>query len=308
MSEPSPSPRVEQLHRGVALALTMTAIAFAGPAAHLSLEAQALLLAGGVLVSGLPHGAVDHLRARPVLHDRFGRAWLPVFGVAYLGLALAAAGLWWLWPTPSLLVFLLLSSHHFGAGDARGALGIVAHGSAPLLAPCVAHPDATAGLFALLTGGETVAWQELLRAAQPWLAGLGGALLAALVAKRRRFDGAVAELLAIATAGLLLPPLLSFALYFCVWHAPRHVLHVARELWPGPVPIAVARFARAALAATIAAVVGGVLVAVALPGAPEPLRRGLQLVFVGLAALTVPHLLVTERLRRWPAPLPVAMT
>ena len=302
------SAAAHSLHRRVALLVTAVAVLLAGRAAALDVGAQALLLAAAVVVTGLPHGAVDHLRAEPVLRPSFGRLWLPAFLALYTGVAALVAGAWWLWPVPSLFAFLALSLHHFGSGDARDAIGVLAHGSTPILMPCVAHPEATAALFALLTGGEASAWARGLQTAQPWLlAGWGAALAGLLLARRRGPYGPVGELLAIAAAGWWLPPLLSFGLYFCVWHAPRHILQVCQELWPGPVRPALRRFGRAAIAMTIAAVVGGVAVAWAMPGEPDVLRRGLQLVFVGLAALTVPHLLVTEALRRrQAAPVPAA--
>lgn len=295
-------------HRGAGLVVATISILLAGPAATLDTGTQAIWLGLGVLISGVPHGAVDHLRIASRLGRSISLTWLSAFVCSYAAVALAVAGVWWLLPLPSLVLFLLLSVHHFGSGDADDAFGVLVHGSLPILVPAAVHPDAVGGLFALLTGSADDGWQRTLHMAQPMLLASALVLLAVRLFLRRAGPrGDLLELIAIATAGAVLPPLLSFALYFCVWHAPRHVLHVARELWPGPPSRAVARFGAAALPMTLASLAGASIVFVLLPTDAAVGERWLQVIFVGLAALTVPHLLVTEALHRTEGPLARAL-
>jgi beta-carotene 15,15'-dioxygenase len=285
-------------HRGIALVLTLSAVALMIPARELTVGMQLTILAIGLLSTGVPHGAVDHLRMAPVLRRRFGRFWLPAFLLAYVTITLAVAAAWMVWPVASLIVFLLLSLHHFGSGDAEDAIGIAIHGSVPILVPCAAHPDAVAELFAHLTASATSTWQATLYAAQPMIVVLISGLLTLLWAGRRACTGAMLEVLAIVAAGLTLPPLLSFTIYFCIWHAPRHILKVAGELRPGPIAASLGSFARAAMPMTLATAAMGTLAVDLLPSGQQPSARWLQVFFVGLAALTVPHLAVTDALRR----------
>jgi Brp/Blh family beta-carotene 15,15'-monooxygenase len=106
------------------------------------------------------------------------------------------------------------------------------------------------------------------------------------------------ELLSVALAGVLLPPLLSFALYFCIWHSPRHILRVANELWPGSLSQALARFALAAIPMTFATILAAIASFALIPWDAFTNTRVLQIFFIGLASLTVPHLLVTAAMLR----------
>jgi beta-carotene 15,15'-dioxygenase len=292
----------QRRHRLIALAITLIALSLAGLVAGLSLEIQALLLGAGVLLTGVPHGAVDHLRVAPRLYSLLGRLWLPAFALAYVALALLVGMLWWLAPTASLLGFLLLSVRHFGAGDANEGLGIVLHGSLPIVMPTIAYPAQVAALFALLTGSEATTWSDSLRAAQmPLALAWIGLTVMFLITRRRGPLGEVVEVAAIAALGCSLPPLISFGIYFCVWHAPRHILRVAQELRPGPWPRSLVGFWRSALPMSFATFVAAVAMVMLLPRESDPMQRWLQIVFVGLAALTVPHLVTTEALQRAPA-------
>ncbi|MBM3963171.1 MAG: hypothetical protein FJ306_14920, partial [Planctomycetes bacterium] len=272
-------------HRRIALAVTAAALALAPVARNLDHGAQIAILAIGLLSTGVPHGAVDHARMAPALRRRLGRAWLPVFLSAYLALAAAVAALWLAAPVASLGLFLAMSAHHFGRGDADDGLGVVVHGSLPILAPCAAHPDAVSGLFATLTAADASSWHAALRDAQPVLALAAGALIALHLVRPRRHAGATLEVLAVAAAGAVLPPLVSFSIYFSVWHAPRHILLVAQELRPGPQLRSLAGFARNAMPMTLATAGLGAIAFFWLPPGEPPSDRLLQVVFVGLAAL-----------------------
>ena len=71
------------------------------------------LLAFGLLLVGLPHGAIDHLHQFP------GKKWsqlLPYFGL-YIGLGIVVLFFWWISPLLALLLFLAYSAWHFGQAD-----------------------------------------------------------------------------------------------------------------------------------------------------------------------------------------------
>ncbi|HAN30047.1 MAG TPA: hypothetical protein DCQ06_00480, partial [Myxococcales bacterium] len=98
--------------RVVVTATLTTAVLVHGSGAQ---SLQFALLAFGMMVTGLPHGAVDHrvgvgaLGLRPLK-----------FYVAYLAIMATYAGLWFIWPSAGLVGFLVTSAWHFGEGDVRG--------------------------------------------------------------------------------------------------------------------------------------------------------------------------------------------
>lgn len=86
----------------------------------------------------------------------------------------------------------------------------------------------------------------------------------------------------------LLPPLISFAIYFCLWHSPGHML----RLWRSLEQTERKRSLGEAGLYTGAAWIAMGLAFYYLQGpAPSSL---LQLTFIGLAALTLPHMLLVD--------------
>ena len=126
-----------------------------------------LLALAAVVVIGLPHGALDGAIA---MHLGFSRK--PMIFMRFLLLYIAMAGLvvgvWMLAPTISLMLFLLISMLHFGAGDARHGTGwlrtveIIAHGGLVIVGISQLHHPEVDVIFGYLTGADTaLVWQAL---------------------------------------------------------------------------------------------------------------------------------------------------
>jgi Brp/Blh family beta-carotene 15,15'-monooxygenase len=128
-----------------------------------------------------------------------------------------------------------------------------------------------------------------------WLVGLGATVtLFALVGRsplgRQGLMTAGAQLLLFAT----LPPLIAFALFFCLDHSMHHVLELASRFDSTRGARGVARFLQAAAPATAVTVVGALGAALLLRAAGGAFEPSIaRVLFIGLAALTVPHMLVT---------------
>ena len=103
---------------------------------------------------------------------------------------------------------------------------------------------------------------------------------------------AVEYALLVATA-LVTPPLIYFVIYFCLLHSPRHFLLTADQLCL--TPLQALRAAWPILMATLAMTALGAIVLAVFTPAFEPAT--LQIVFIGLAAVTVPHMLLTAVFR-----------
>jgi len=287
-----------------ALALLVLA---SGPPA---LAWQVAILALGVVALGLPHGAVDawgtagggpRAEERSLADPRWLLAYAGGAGAA-LGLALAAPG--WFWPA-----FLGASVLHFGASDvgplqrARGldAVSLVVRGALPILLPVAFHPEETAGLLTWVLGVEAaVALAPVALAVRDPLlmafAVAGGALLGlhawrAWSARSARDAHVVLEGLVLLAAGAVLPPLLFFTVHFCLWHSLRHMLALALAADPSaPARRLRALWRHGLLLSLLPAALAAAAGMAAGTGALE--REGVRVVFTGLAALAVPHLLL----------------
>jgi len=275
--------------------LTFSALALALVAASLLLPgldpaAELFIFAVLVLVLGVPHGALDPIFARQLFAVRGLAAWT-VFVGAYVGLALLVIGLWLLTSTAFLILFLVASTLHFSGDPAPGTpwLTRVLYGGAVIVLPVLNHAPEMTRLFGFLVDANAAErFVSTLRfLAWPWLAGI---LWSVLVMCRRDWVTAV-ELASYSLLVLVAPPLLSFTVFFCLMHSARHALRTQRY----------ASLSWRQLLLTSAAPTAAVLAAALatwffVKEAPLDMRL-VQLVVIGLAALTAPHMLLVDRIR-----------
>lgn len=276
----------------------------------------------GIVVVGLPHGALDHL-----VPARVGFAWgrrpLPVaaFLAAYLAAVAGYAAIWWIAPGSAFVGFLALTIWHWGQGDQRfleiflgrrrlGPLGalatILTRGSLPVIVPVLAFPAAADDLLVRATGAlglDAPAWTVADPTLRTALVVLLGVLLATyLQAALRAARDPSSALLDLGEVALLLgffavvPAYAAIGVYFLAWHSLRHLVRLlllrpseAEAVRLGNVAGPVGRLTLELLPITLAAV--AVLIGAAV-WAGENLGSVddfVALYLVLISALTVPH-------------------
>lgn len=270
-----------------------------------SLMQQIGVLLAGIILLGFPHGAFDHLVARPLLAPRLGRLWWGPFGAAYLGLAGLVWTAWIVAPLLTLVLFLAGSVLHFGLGDTEDSLdlkhvprwgAILILGAVPILLPIAFHPEQAAPLLGAIGDVTETAMAQALSLSiwliPAWIA----AFLWMCWAGRQH--GQNLGLTAVTAFGfVLLPPLLAFGLYFGLVHSPRHLLRLGAWHDPWDLYKSAIWAARVVVPAAIfcALGIGGLALA-----APD-LSIGLMVpIFRIIAALTLPHMIVTSWLGKAP--------
>jgi Brp/Blh family beta-carotene 15,15'-monooxygenase len=98
--------------------------------------------------------------------------------------------------------------------------------------------------------------------------------------------------LAVAVLALLVPPLVSFTLYFCFMHSVRHIFRSVQITKQFSVAYHVKM-----VVLPMAGVFFAVLISWFLLKDQSIDQRIIQIVFLGLAALTVPHMVIIERMK-----------
>lgn len=242
-------------------------------ASLLSLPAQIGFAVLAIGVVGMAHGAGDLAVVEP--RQR------PLFLTLYA--AACATCLWW-WiaePAIALPLFLLASAIHFGVEDAPADAPIerALRGVGLVTMPAVFH-HADLRLLLDLAGGQSTAAAELvgIMVAAGAIAG-GGLLLLALRRSDRRLLAGTAIL-------LLLPPLVGFSVGFLMLHAFPQT--AARQRQTGFRDMtAYLRHVAPLLAGAVILV--GVIAAMVL----RQEVSGVRSLFAAVAALAIPHLLVT---------------
>ena len=271
-----------------ARALVAAAIALTGTLP----EGQAWMLALlAVILLGVPHGALDGEIARPLLRPRFGRGWFVVFSLPYLALAALVLLAWRAAPLPTLAAFLACSAWHFGTEDTEpsgGAAEIIMRGGLPIATPVLLRPEATARFLSVVAGVPMTHVPDwLLLASWAWLA-LAAVWAASLLL--RRCGQTLIEPGMLATLFAALPPLTAFTVYFVCIHAPRHMALLTADPVRAPRVHDLRGAVMHSLPITaLTLLIGAVLWPFYAGPAPE---RLLALTLQGLAALTLPHLLL----------------
>ena len=259
--------------------------------ARLDSRIELIVVAALIVLLGVPHGALDTIFARRLYGIQTLGGWLR-FAVIYVLLSASVVGFFLLAPSGFLIGFLLISMLHFSGDPSAGTpwLARALYGGAIIVLPTLLHSAEMVRLFALLVGNDaaTLVTQFLHLLAWPWSIGYGLAVI-----QRLPKDWLTAlEMGAVAVLAICAPPLISFTVFFCAMHSARHILR------------AINYSGRSSLAFILGAMLLpmlGVLVASAaawqfLDGSPLSAAI-IQLVFVGLAALTVPHMALVERVR-----------
>lgn len=262
-----------------------------------------LLALAAVVVIGLPHGALDGAIA---MHLGFSRK--PMIFMRFLLLYIAMAGLvvgvWMLAPTISLMLFLLISMLHFGAGDARHGTGwlrtveIIAHGGLVIVGISQLHHPEVDVIFGYLTGADTaLVWQAL--DVMTVIVGLATVICIGQGLWYRRWRSTALELVALGVFFAMTPPLVGFAVYFCLVHSARHVAGIIGSLRREMSRVALVN--QAAILTVASWAVGGLaLWWFADQADPEPML--MRVIFIGLAALTVPHMILVDGIYRRTTP------
>jgi len=265
-------------------------------------QAGVWLLVGLSLSVGFLHGALD----APLLQRKFTNHWSLLQALAVYLAAVLLLG-WWLSSliAVALWVLIAMSIWHFGEAYGRwdglprwsAGLSRAVVGGAPIMLPVWLAPSDWATVLAPVV--EPVALQAWHVAATAWLVLLLVWVVACGLPRPQAARYAWLELIGCTAAYLVFSPVMAFALYFGIYHAPVHMWRVWRA-WaasdiaarPAPAPALVAAGLAATLLATWLLGAGlWWLLGPSLAAAPDS-SSALRWLIVALAAVTAPHLVL----------------
>ena len=268
----------------VVLAIGLMLMHMAGLAQSISPVVAAL----AILILGVPHGGFDVAIAtqRFNLCNRISLAW---FLTSYIALAAAFLALWVVLPEAALPVFLMLSAVHF-SGDWEDPLEFIPRliiGGGLITAPALFHREQVTEIFSWLVPADVAKPTATMMAILSIPLLQAALVVAVLTMVRNRSAGF--EVIAVLLLATTMPPLVFFIVYFCALHSPRHMVSVYQELRPDSLGV----FIKQCLPYTPLAI-GGTLIGSALLGYLGADQAILSAVFLALAALTVPHMLLID--------------
>lgn len=297
------------IYLAICAASLLTVLLFGYP----DLQTMVIIAAIAIAVLGVPHGGLDHWTGRRLLQSRFASRWWMVFFPTYIMVGFLFAFGWYLLPSITVIIFFLFSAWHFGREDQLSgpnitsgskATRVIDHlvsasvGGLVIWVPAVARPEEMRSLLGLIIPGDAgnasaniVAVAQLIAACLIPAAAIN--VFARLIESTRDCRRWVP--LATALLATYAPILISFSVYFCVWHSCQGLMRLRREE-----ALDVKQFIRNVLPLSTGAIVGLIAIGWWLQGSsterlidPRSMAT-LQATFIGLSAIAIPHLLLHE--------------
>ena len=251
-----------------------------------------------ILSIGISHGSLDHIKGKKLLKI-LGFKSSVVFYFGYIFVGLTTIIIWLLFPKLLLFLFLLIAAFHFGKEDSEFLnkrknfeLIYFFKGSLIIVAPLLFHKNETLSIFkslnfditnSFLINNEILYFFILLS----FISNIFLSLNKSFDAKSLLFM----DFLSIVILNYFLNPVLAFTFYFCFLHSIRHSISLIKEInsnFKKGLPI----FIKKALPLTIISIFGYIFALYILNNYNELSESIYKVIFIGLASLTFPHILL----------------
>ena len=248
-----------------------------------------------IIFIGVPHGAMDG--AISVTLGFTKSCYLQIrFIIAYLLIAILIVVLWYFLPVFSLIIFLLASIFHFGCGDLNWKnnsfyyISGYVHGGLVVLGIIFFNKDEVDNLFSILSGNQLyLLWQFLYVALIVWVLSL---IYLLFNHKKIVITKNYIKLLSLIVLVIsLLPPLPAFAIYFCSIHSTNHVKRIIPTLLSF---MEKKKILYLMIIFSVLSWLGGGLAYYILLNLNSYTDTIIKVTFIGLAALTFPHMILVD--------------
>ena len=210
-------------------------------------------------------------------------------------------------PTISLMIFLILASHHFGKEDTQflmsensylNQLLFFLKGSLIIFAPMYFHFDETISIFKSLLIDNEMFFESLnlIETNKILLYGIIVSTLSSILLFTKNFElkkfTIFFDYFSILIINYYFSPLVAFTLYFCFLHSVRHSISLISELDENSMTNGLKIFIKKALPLTILTATFYFLSLYLLNNTYNFDGSILKIIFIGLASLTFPHILL----------------
>jgi Brp/Blh family beta-carotene 15,15'-monooxygenase len=266
-----------------------------------------------ILVIGVSHGSLDHIKGKRLLKI-FDIKNVLFFYVSYILLAIFIILFWVLLPAISLLLFLVVASYHFGKEDTQflttnnnliNQLLFFFKGSLIILAPMFFHFDETVAIYKFLLVEDEAFYTILdyIETNKILLIGIVLSTLSSVLLFIKEFEikkfVIFLDYFSIIILNYYLSPLVAFTLYFCFLHSLRHTITLIFEIDNFDFNSGLIKFLKKALPLTILTAVFCVISLFFLNNIYDLNSSILKVIFIGLASLTFPHILLEYLLEKY---------
>ncbi len=259
-----------------------------------------------ILSIGISHGSLDNVKGRK-LFQILGINNFYIFYLAYILIAIIVIILWIFIPYVSLIIFLMVASFHFGKEDTQfliiensyyNQFLFLLKGSLIVFAPMYFHFDETISIFRLLLieNENFYIFLDLIESKKILLYCIILSTLANILLFTKNFElkkfTIFLDYFSIIIINYYFSPLVAFTIYFCFLHSVRHSISLMSELDRDDLGNGFKIFVKKALPLTIITAIFCAIGLYLLNNTYNLESSILKIIFIGLASLTFPHILL----------------
>ena len=253
-----------------------------------------------ILTVGISHGSLDNLKGKILLRSRNIKS-ISIFYIGYVILSIFVILFWMLFPSLLLTIFLLVASYHFGKEDSdfihknkNNKIEILYFfkGSSIIFAPLLFHKEKTIEIFDFLN--FEISNIFLLESNILILLLIISFVATLLLSSKKNYELKLLLLmdyLSILILNYFLNPILAFTIYFCFLHSIRHSLSLIFQL-NRSFNKGFKAFIKKAMPLTIVTAIIYLFSLLFLNNYLELNDAIYKVIFIGLASLTFPHILL----------------
>tara|TARA_Y100000741_G_C18229809_1_gene549332 strand:+ start:562 stop:1347 length:786 start_codon:yes stop_codon:yes gene_type:complete len=249
---------------------------------------------------GISHGALDNIKgARLLSLFKFNK--IIFFYLGYVSLSILIILMWILFPNVILITFLILASYHFGKEDTIFLTKIKSikkeflffmKGASIIISPLTFQKEKTLEIFEMLNFDF---FEKIIISNDVLFISLFLSFLASIFlswGKSLDFKIVIVmDFISIILLNYFLNPILAFTIYFCFLHSVRHSLTLIFDL-DTDFQIGLAKFLKKAFPLTAITAILYLLSIYSLNNFFELSNAIYKVIFIGLASLTFPHILL----------------
>ena len=253
-----------------------------------------------ILIIGISHGSLDNIKGRKLLKI-FGFKSEYIFYIIYLTISSLIILLWIIFPNTVLLIFLIVACYHFGKEDTVffvekeiffKEILYFFKGSSVIIAPLFFHRKETNEIFRTLNFNifENSLFSDAFLVIILFLSFISSFFLS----HKKDINFKIllmTDFLSILIINFFLSPILAFTLYFCFLHSIRHSITLIFEL-DKSFKNGFRKFIKKAIPLTLITGFAFIVAIYLLNNFYELNEAIYKVIFIGLASLTFPHILL----------------
>ena len=265
-----------------------------------------------ILSIGISHGSLDNQKGKK-LSQLYNIKKSYFFYLIYFLVGISIIIFWLFFPTISLILFLVLASYHFGKEDTEflvnneNVSNLILYflkGALIIIAPLIFHFVETINIFKLLLiqNEKFYSFLNFIEENNILLFALSISLLSNIYYFLKDFKTTniliFLDFFSVIVLNYFLTPLIAFTVYFCFLHSFRHSISLIAELNEKSFKIGAITFIKKAMPLTVLTAILYVISLYFLSNFYQLNDAILKVIFIGLASLTFPHILLEYLLEK----------